>query len=110
MDLATSLGYAAGIGVLALTIMMGGDLHMFVSEHAAVIIFGGCFAATMIRFPFSSIMHGMPLGIKYAFTMRRTSQRELVDEIASIAEVARKSGPVGLEKVEVDDPFLAKGI
>jgi chemotaxis protein MotA len=42
--------------------------------------------------------------------MRRTSQRELVDEIASIAEVARKSGPVGLEKVEVDDPFLAKGI
>jgi chemotaxis protein MotA len=24
--------------------------------------------------------------------------------------VARKSGPVGLEKVEVDDPFLAKGI
>ena len=52
----------------------------------------------------------MPLGMKFAFTMRRTSQRELVDEIAGLAEVARKSGPVGLEKVEIDDPFLAKGI
>ena len=38
------------------------------------------------------------------------TQRELVDEIAGIAEVARKQGPVGLEKVETDDPFLAKGI
>jgi chemotaxis protein MotA len=109
MDLATSLGLAAGIGVLSLTIMMGGDLHMFVSEHAAVIIFGGAFA-TLIRFPFSSIVHGVPLGLKFAFTMRRMTQRELVDEIAGIAEVARKSGPVGLEKVEIDDPFLAKGI
>ena len=37
-------------------------------------------------------------------------QRELVDEIAGLAEVARKQGPIGLEKVEIDDPFLAKGI
>src|SRR6201999_3720019 len=29
---------------------------------------------------------------------------------AGIAEVARKSGPVGLEKVEIDDPFLAKAV
>ena len=38
------------------------------------------------------------------------SQRELVDEIAGLAEVARKSGPIGLEKVEIEDPFLAKGV
>ena len=41
MDIATSLGLAAGIGVLTLVILMGGDLHMFVSEHAAILIFGG---------------------------------------------------------------------
>src|SRR5450830_974345 len=38
------------------------------------------------------------------------SQRDLVDELPGLAEIARKSGPVGLEKVEIDDPFLAKGI
>ena len=42
--------------------------------------------------------------------MRRMTQRELVDEIASLAEIARKQGPIGLEKVEIEDPFLAKGI
>jgi len=46
MDIATSLGLMAGIGVVGLVIMMGGDLHMFVSEHAFIVIFGGSFAAT----------------------------------------------------------------
>ena len=73
-------------------------------------IFGGSFAATLIRFPLASIFHGLPLGAKFAFTLRRMSQRDLVDEIAGLAEVARKQGPIGLEKVEIDDPFLAKGV
>lgn len=110
MDIATSLGLLAGVIVVCAVILMGGDLHMFVSEHAAIVIFGGAFAATLIRFPLTSIMHGMPLGMKFAFTMRRMSQRELVDEIAGIADIARKQGPVGLEKVGPDDPFLAKGV
>jgi len=110
MDIATGLGLAAGGLVIASLIFMGGDLRMFADSHAFIVIFGGSFAATLIRFPLSSIFHGLPLGAKYAFTIRRTSQRELVDEIAGIAEIARKQGPLGLEKVEVADPFLAKGI
>ena len=110
MDIATALGIAAGIGVICTMMLMGGDLHMFVSEHAMIIIFGGSFSATLIRFPFNAMMHGLPLAAKYAFTMSSTTPRELVDEIAGIAEIARKSGPVGLEKITPDDAFLAKGI
>jgi chemotaxis protein MotA len=110
MDIATGLGLFAGACVLATLIMMGGDLRMFLDTHAAIVIFGGSFAATLIRFPLSSIFHGLPLGARYAFTMRRITQRELVDEIAALAEIARKQGPIGLEKMEVQDPFLAKGI
>jgi chemotaxis protein MotA len=110
MDISTSLGIFFGMIVMTSLILMGGDLRMFVDYHAAIVIFGGSFAATLIRFPLSSIFHGLPLGAKYAFTLRRMTQRELVDEIAGIAEIARKQGPVGLEKVEIDDPFLAKGI
>ena len=83
---------------------------MFVDAHAAIVIFGGSFAATLIRFPLSSILHGLPLGARFAFTMRRITQRELVDQIAGLAEIARKQGPIGLEKVAIEDPFLAKGI
>src|SRR6202046_2602773 len=110
MDIATGLGLVAGAPVVAPLMLMGGALRMFVSDHAVIIIFGGSFSATLIRFPLTSIFHGLPLGAKYAFTLRRTTQRELVDEIAALAEIARKQGPIGLEKVEIEDSFLAKGI
>jgi chemotaxis protein MotA len=110
MDIATGIGLLAGAVVVITLIFMGGDLRMFYDIHAIIIIFGGSIAATLIRFPLTAIFHGLPLGAKFAFTMRSTGQRELVDEIAGLAEIARKSGPVGLEKVEVEDPFLAKGV
>jgi len=110
MDIATGLGLLGGVIVVSTIILMGGSFGMYFSDHAVIIIFGGSFSATLIRFPLVSIFHGLPLGAKFAFTMRRITQRELVDQIAQLAEVARKSGPVGLEKVEVEDPFLAKGI
>ena len=110
MDIMTGVGLVCGIIVVSVMIFMGGDLHMFISEHAALIVIGGSIAATMIRFPLSAILHGLPLGAKFAFTISRLSARDLVDELARIAEIARKQGPVGLEKVETDEPFLAKGI
>ena len=110
MDIMTGAGLVAGTIVIATLMLLGGDLNIFVSDHAVIIIFGGSFAATMIRFPLGAILHGVPLGAKYAFTMSRLTPRDLVDELARIAEIARKQGPVGLEKVETEDPFLAKGI
>ena len=77
MDIATGLGLAAGAVVLCTLIMLGGDLRMFADMHAAIVIFGGSIAATLIRFPLSSIFHGLPLGAKFAFSLRRMSQRDL---------------------------------
>jgi chemotaxis protein MotA len=110
MDIATGLGLVAGVVVIATLILMGGDFRMFYDVHAIIIIFGGSIAATLIRFPLVAMMHGLPLGMRFAFSLRSTSSRELVDELAGYAEVARKSGPIGLEKIMPEDPFLAKGI
>jgi chemotaxis protein MotA len=110
MDIATGLGIIAGGIVVVSLILMGGELSMFLDSHAFIVIFGGAAAATLIRFPLTSIFHGLPVGMKFAFTMRRWTARDLVDEITKLAEVARKQGPIGLEKVEIEDPFLAKGI
>src|ERR1041385_9361943 len=98
MDLSTGLGLAFGATVLVTLIMMGGELGMFVDMHAFIVIFGGSTAATLIRFPLTSLFHAMPLGIKFAFTMRRWTARELVDEIANLAEIARKQGPIALDR------------
>ena len=110
MDISTGLGLGFGCVVLVTLILMGGDLKMFVDLHAFIVIFGGATAATLIRFPLSCIFHGLPMGMKFAFTLRRWTPRELVDEIARLAEIARKQGPLGLEKEDIEDPFLAKGM
>src|SRR3954466_5497282 len=110
MDIATGVGLVAGVIVIATLILMGGDFRMFYDIHAIIIIFGGSIAATLIRFPLVAMMHGLPLGMRFAFSLRSTSSRELVDELAGLAEIARKSGPIGLEKIMPEDPFLAKGI
>src|SRR6478672_7639830 len=90
MDITTTLGLVAGAIVLCAMILMGGDLHMFVSEHAILVIFGGAFSATLIRFPLSTILHGLPIGARFAFTMRRWTSRELPRSPASRARSGSK--------------------
>ena len=82
MDIMTGAGLVAGTIVVATLMLLGGDLNIFVSDHAVIIIFGGSTAATMIRFPLGAILHGVPLGAKFAFTMSRLSARDLLDELA----------------------------
>jgi chemotaxis protein MotA len=110
MDIATGLGLAAGACVILTLILMGGDLRMFYDVHAIIIIFGGSISATLIRFPLATMLHGLPLGARFAFSLSNSNPRDLVEEIAGLAEIARKSGPVGLEKMTPEDPFLAKGV
>src|SRR5580692_9244310 len=98
MDIATGLGLIAGAAVVCTLIMLGGDFRMFYDLHALIVIFGGSFSATLIRFP---------LGAIFAFTLRRQSQRDLIEQLAGIAETARKQGPTGLERIEIEDGFLA---
>ena len=75
MDITTGLGLVCGFIVLIAMILMGGDLGMFVSDHAVLVIFGGAFSATLIRFPLNVILHGLPMGAKYVFTMRKWTAR-----------------------------------
>jgi chemotaxis protein MotA len=110
MDLATGLGFVVGIATVITLILLGGDLRIFYDIHAMVVIGGGCLAGTLIRFPLSALAHGFPIGLRFAFTMRAMNPRVLIDEISKIAEVVRKSGPIALENIQVDDPFLAQGV
>ena len=106
MDLATGVGLVGGIGVVFTLIMIdGGNLAAYFDKHAVIVIFGGSVMATIIRFPFSTIAHGVPMGLRYAFTMRAGKPHDLIEEIARIADAVRKSGPIALESMEISDPF-----
>ena len=88
MDISTGLGLLAGAIVVLTMIFMGGDLRMFISDHAVIIIFGGSFAATLIRFPLSSMFHGLPLG---ATSSSATISSAIATTSSPISTKARRS-------------------
>ncbi len=111
MDLSTGIGIFAGFATIIIIILIdGGNFGAYFDKHAVIIIFGGAAAATMVRYPFSVITHGLSMGMKVAFSMRSMHPRELIEEVTRVAEVVRKNGPIALENVQVDDPFLAQGL
>lgn len=110
MDLATIIGILLGSAIVGAAIFIGGDFMTFVNLPSVLIVFGGAIAATILRFPLSGVMSSLALGGKIAFTQEKSSTRDMIDEIARLAEIIRKNGPLGLEGVPVEDPFLSKGI
>ncbi len=109
MDLATIIGIILGSIVVAGAIFVGGDFLTFVNVPSVMIVIGGTVAATVLRFPLSGILTALMTGAKVAFTQKKTSPLGMIDEITNLAGIIRKNGPLGLENVEIEDDFLAKG-
>ncbi|MGI9387959.1 MAG: MotA/TolQ/ExbB proton channel family protein [Methyloligellaceae bacterium] len=109
MDIATIAGIIAGTVIVAVAIFIGGDVGTFVNVPSLLIVVGGGFAATVIRFPLANVFSALALGGKIAFTHKKTSPKEMIDEIARLADIVRKEGPLGLEGAEVNEELLKKG-
>ena len=110
MDLATIIGIVAGGGVVFIAIFIGGSLGQFIDLPAILIVIGGGTAATLIRFPIAGVATAFVTGGKVAFTHKKTDPRDMIEEIAGLADIVRKNGPLGLENVEVTDGTLTKGV
>ena len=110
MDLATIIGILFGSFIVGLAIFLGGELHSFADLPSVLIVIGGASAATFVRFPLANVFSALMLGGKIAFTHRKVEPRALIEEIAQLADISRKQGPLGLETAEVGHEFLAKGV
>ncbi|GHB38438.1 flagellar motor protein PomA [Pseudovibrio japonicus] len=110
MDLATIIGVIAACVTVLTAIFIGGSFSQFVDLPSLLIVVGGGLAATLVRFPLNGLLSAFGMGAKLAFTHKKIEPRELVENIAHLAETARKEGPLGLENVKIDEPTLAKGM
>jgi chemotaxis protein MotA len=111
MDLATGIGLLAGVGtIVGIILLDGGNFGAYYDHKSFLLVVGGTIAATMIRFPFSSIIHGLPIGLRFAFQLQSESARDLIEEITKVAEVVRQRGPIALEEVNVANSFLGQGL
>jgi chemotaxis protein MotA len=111
MDLGTVLGVVGGFVVLyAAVLLEGSNIGMFMNLLATVVVFGGATAVVLGRYTLKTFPGAFFGGIKDAIVYKSHNTIELLDELTEIAEVARKQGPLGLEKLEIEDPFLKKAI
>lgn len=110
MDLGTILGIAFAFVVVLVAILIGGNITQFIDLPSILIVVGGGFAATLVRFPLAGIISAFATGGKVAFTHKKVNPHDLIEEITRLADIVRKTGPLGLENVAVSDVNLAKGI
>lgn len=118
MDIATVIGLILGFAMMggALFVMgsMGhGEVHLagFVDPPAIMMVIGGALAVAMVGFPMRQFL-SLALIVKKVFMHKAEDLTVLIEEIVTLAEVARRDGILALEHraEEVSDPFVELGI
>lgn len=111
MDIATALGLALGSATItAIILLSGGGLGMFIDYLSMVMVVGGTVAGVLIKFPVGTVLAGIPIGLRYAFTMPGGTPGDVIDQVTQVAEVSRKQGATALENLDVDEAFLRQGV
>jgi chemotaxis protein MotA len=111
MDIATLLGVFGGFGVLYMAVVLeGSNIMMFMNLLATNVVIVGALVALLGRYTLKTFPGAVFGSFKDAIFYKTHDTMQLLDELTEIAEVARKQGPLGLEKLEIDEPFLKKAI
>lgn len=110
MDFATLAGLLIGIGVVSLAILSESDIWIYLNLPSILIVVGGTFASTMIKFPLSGFLLAVPIGLKAAFTNEKERPRDFINEAVKLCKLARKSGMLSLESAKIKNQFFKKGI
>ncbi len=109
MDLATLIGLVGAIGCIVAAILMGGEMGMFINPPSIMIVFAGTLMVVLMKFPLANMLGAFGVAIK-AFLHKAQQPSEIIEQSIELANVARKEGLLGLENVEVENEFLAKGV
>ncbi len=111
IDTGTLMGVLAGIFLVAVAIIRGGDAGVFININSALIVLGGSIATAFIAFPAKKITTLMPV-LYNAFKPGIYEPEDYVDEILRLASKYRSGGMKQLENEEgkVDNRFLKNGI
>jgi chemotaxis protein MotA len=98
-------------GILAGLLLEGGKLAQVIQPTAAMIVFGGTLGAVMLQCPLPIVLASVKR-LGHVFFDPQRNPQELVKEIASFAQKARKEGIVSLDREldNIKEPFLRKSL
>jgi len=112
MEISTIIGLALGLGsMVGMVLLEGGSPAELIGIPAAVIVFGGTFAASFAQFPLKVVL-SLPTCIIQTIQAYDVDTKELIEQLVSLADRARRDGLLTLEEAssQLKDEFLKKGI
>lgn len=112
MDITTILGLVLGTAFLVgAFVLEGGHVSSLFQITAFMIVFGGTAGAIMVSTPMEQLKE-LPKILRHAFSHKRREPLEVIDELVSLATIARREGILALEeKIETyEDDFFKNGV
>ncbi|MCL6601807.1 MAG: flagellar motor protein [Paenibacillus sp.] len=112
MDITSVIGILAGLAALIGGFFWeGGSLAGLFQPNAALIVFGGTFAAVLISFP-ASKLRTIPAALRMAFGRDKENTDEKAEELIALAAITRRGGVLALEQIADDHPhhFTREGL
>jgi chemotaxis protein MotA len=111
-DVASMIGVPLALGiVVAAQLLEGGALRTLLQPTAALVVFGGTFAALLVSYPLPTVRATLR-AVAGAFNATPEPDQQLVSRLSEYAQRARRKGMGSLE-VEIEgvkDPFLARAL
>jgi chemotaxis protein MotA len=109
MDLATIIGLISGAGLIVSAIILGGSAGIFFNVPGLLIVVGGTFATSFIKFTLSDVLNSIQVGMK-AFLVKVESPEDIIKTMISYAKMAKKEGLISLDQENPKDPYMAKAL
>ncbi|SIO27527.1 motility protein A [Halodesulfovibrio marinisediminis] len=109
MDIATIIGLFGSLALIVGAIAIGGSPAGFIDVPSVLVVFGGTIAVAFIMFPLGTVLGSMKVGMK-AFFSKAPDPLDSIDVVINLADRARKESLVALEKANIDNPFLKRGV
>ena len=112
MDVGTLLGLLLAFGMIGASVFMGGgSVTAFWDLPSVLVVFGGTLGALLMCFPLATVKK-LPRVLMRTLSPGPARPEQLVAQLVSLAETARRDGILALENrlAEIDDRFLRLGL
>ena len=111
MDLGLLFGVLGTWAIVCWAVFAGGNLLVFIDVPSTVLVIGGTCGIMFFSFPIFHLKKLFSV-CKRSLTVNNQSVEQLIEDMVSFAEVARRDGILSLENVtkDIKDQFIVRGI
>ena len=97
MDIATVIGFVGTMGLIAWAMDSAAGIGAFIDTSSVVIVFAGSIAVLLMRSTLPEFINAWAKVLMKAFLNKNENHPELIEQIITMANTARRDGVIALE-------------